>query len=137
MAHGALIAGQPRLWLERDDGTAAVMDGGELALRVRELRHKPLLAVLISCQSAGQGAEDVAAALGPQLVAAGIPAVVAMQGQLTMITAARFIPALIESLAADGRIDRAMSDARAAVRDRPGWWMPVLFTRLRAGRIWR
>jgi hypothetical protein len=30
-----------------------------------------------------------------------------------------------------------MSEARAAVRDRPDWWMPVLFTRLRAGRIWR
>ena len=137
VAHGALIEGQPRLWLEREDGTADVVDGRDLALRVRELRHKPLVAVLISCQSAGHDAEDVAAALGPQVVAAGIPAVVAMQGHLTMTTAARFTPALFASLSTDGRIDRAMSEARAAVRDRPDWWMPVLFTRLREGRMWR
>ena len=137
VAHGALIEGQPRLWLEREDGTADVVDGRDLALRVRELRHKPLVAVLISCQSASHDAEDVAAALGPQVVAAGIPAVVAMQGHLTMTTAARFTPALFASLSTDGRIDRAMSEARAAVRDRPDWWMPVLFTRLREGRMWR
>jgi len=136
-AHGAMVAGQPRLWLEREDGTADVVDGGDLALRVRELRHKPLLAVLISCQSAGHGAEEVAAALGPQLVAAGIPAVVAMQGQITMQTAAIFTPALFAALRTDGRIDRAISEARAAVRDRPDGWMPVLFTRLRDGRIWQ
>ena len=122
-AHGAMSAGQPRLWLEREDGTADVVDGGDLALRVRELRHKPLLAVLISCQSAGHGAEEVAAALGPQLVAAGIPAVVAMQGQITMQTAAR------ASLMA--------RSIRPSVRDRPDGWMPVLFTRLRDGRIWQ
>jgi len=136
-AHGAMIAGQPRLWLEREDGTADVVDGGDLALRVRELGRKPLLAVLISCQSAGQGAEEVAAALGPQLVAAGIPAVVAMQGQITMQTVAIFTPALFAALRTDGRIDRAISEARAAVRDRPDGWMPVLFTRLRDGRIWQ
>ena len=28
-----------------------------------------------------------------------------------------------------------MAVARGAVRDRPDWWMPVLFMRLKSGRI--
>jgi hypothetical protein len=137
VAHGALVDGAPQLWLERDDGTAAVVDGADLVLRIGELALRPLLVVLVSCQSAGRGAEDVAAALGPRLVAAGVPAVLAMQGQISMATAATFTPALFAALRVDGRIDRAVTEARAAVRDRPDWWMPVLFTRLREGRIWR
>jgi hypothetical protein len=136
VAHGALVDGAPRLWLEQDDGTAAVIDGAELAQRIGELALRPLLVVLVSCQSAGRGAEDVAAALGPQLVAAGVPAVLAMQGQISMATAATFTPALFDALRTDGRIDRAVTEARAVVRDRPDWWMPVLFTRLRTGQIW-
>jgi hypothetical protein len=30
-----------------------------------------------------------------------------------------------------------VTEARSAVRDRQDWWMPVLFTRLREGRIWQ
>jgi len=136
VAHGAMVDGKPRLWLERDDGRAAVVDGTELALRIGELRQRPLVAVLVCCQSAGRGAEDVAAALGPRLVEAGVPAVVAMQGNLSMETAAAFTPALFKALKADGRIDRAVTQARATVRDHHDWWVPVLFTRLREGRIW-
>jgi hypothetical protein len=134
LAHGAMVDGSPRLWLERDDVTAAVVDGAELVMRIGELGLRPLLVVLVSCQSAGRGGEDVAAALGPRLIAAGV---LAMQGQISMATAATFTPALFAALRKDGRIDRAVTEARAVARDRPDWWMPVLFTRLREGRIWR
>lgn len=137
VAHGAMVEGRPYLWLERDDGRAHVVSGDELALRIGELQRRPLLAVLLSCQSAGRGAEEVAVALGPRLVAAGVPAVVAMQGNLSVETAATFAPALFRALRADGQIDRAVTEARAAVRDRPDWWAPVLFSRLRDGRIWQ
>lgn len=136
VAHGAMVKGKPRLWLERDDGRAAVVDGAELALRIGELRRRPLLAVLVCCQSAGRGAEEVAMALGPRLVEAGVPAVVAMQDNLSMEAAAAFTPALFKALKADGRIDRAVTEAQAAVRDRHDWCVPVLFTRLREGKIW-
>lgn len=136
VAHDALVDGSPRLWLERDDGTAAVVDGGKLALRIGELARRPLLVVLLSCQSAGRRAEDVAAALGPRLIATGVSAVIAMQGQLAMETAAIFTPTLFAALHKDGRIDRAVTEARAAVREHQDWWMPVLFTRLREGKIW-
>jgi hypothetical protein len=59
-----------------------------------------------------------------------------MQGDITMETVAQFMPAFFQELARDGQIDRAMAVARGAVRERPDSWIPVLFLRLRGGRIW-
>jgi hypothetical protein len=98
--------------------------------------------ILASCQSAGSGAEartddaGALAALGPKLAEAGIPAVLAMQGNVSMETVARFMPVFFQELQRDGQIDRAMAVARGAVRERPDWWMPVLFMRLKSGRLW-
>jgi hypothetical protein len=78
----------------------------------------------------------VLAALGPRLAEAGVPAVVAMQGDISMTTAAAFTTAFFASLDEDGIVDRAMAVARAAVRDRPDWWAPTLFMRLKSGRLW-
>ena len=36
----------------------------------------------------------------------------------------------------NGEIDRAASVARGTVRDAPDHWMPVLFSRLKSGRLW-
>ena len=58
-----------------------------------------------------------------------------MQGNVTMKTAAAFMPVFFQELRRDGQVDRAASVARGAVRDRPDWWMPVLFMRLKSGRI--
>ena len=68
----------------------------------------------------------------------GIPAVVAMQGNVSKQTVDAFMPRFFEELQRDGQIDRAMTVARAAVCDlnRPDWWMPVLFLALKSGRIW-
>jgi hypothetical protein len=142
VAHGALIQGEPRLWLEGETGQVAVTAGSELVDRLKELHRRPRLVVLASCQSAGAGEEASAddggalAALGPRLAEAGIPAVVAMQGRVTMATVARFLPVFFKELRRDGQIDRAMAVARGAVRDRSDHWMPVLFLRLSSGRIW-
>jgi hypothetical protein len=53
-----------------------------------------------------------------------------------METSARFMPCFLQELMQSGQVDRAMSIARGAVRDRPDWWAPVLFMRLRSGRVW-
>jgi hypothetical protein len=53
-----------------------------------------------------------------------------------METVAGFTPVFFRELARDGQIDRALAVARGAVRERPDSWMPALFMRLRAGRIW-
>ena len=139
VCHGAFIGNDPVLYLEDDAGNVAVLQGTELATRLSELKQRPRLVVLASCESAGTGAsgdEGVLAALGPRLAEAGIPAVVAMQGSVTMQTVGAFLPVFFHELQEDGQLDRAMAVARGAVRTRPDWWMPVLFMSLKRGRIW-
>ena len=141
VCHGALIEGEPRLCLEDESGKAAIVPGTDLVTRLSELKQRPRLIVLASCQSAGIGTdaqstdEGLLAALGPRLAQAGIPAVIAMQGNVSMRTVGTFMPVFFRELQVDGRIDRAVAVARGAVRDFDDWWMPVLFTCLKRGRI--
>ena len=65
-----------------------------------------------------------------------MPAVVAMQGNISMTTAAAFTQAFFRAWTTDGLVDRATAVARAAVRERPDWWVPALFMRLKSGRLW-
>jgi hypothetical protein len=141
VCHGT-VRGEPWLWLEDEHGKAARLAGREFAARLKDLAQRPRLIVLASCRSAGgdlapAGAQPNAlAALGPLLAEAGVPAVVAMQGDISVETVARFMPAFFRELQRDGQVDRAMTVARGAARDRPDGWMPVLFMRLRDGRLW-
>lgn len=136
VCHGALIKGQPWLWLEDDSGQVARVSGSDLTTRLKELQQRPRLVVLASCQSAGDNAGEALAALGPRLAEAGVPAILAMQGKVSMETVARFMPVFFEELQRDGQIDRAIAAARGAVRDQADYWMPTLFMRLKSGRIW-
>jgi len=133
------MQGEPHLWLEDETGNVHRVPGAELVARLKELQQQPRLVVLASCQSAGTGRSDdegALAALGPRLAEAGVPAVIAMQGNVSMQTVAQFMPVFFHELRRDGQIDRAMAVARGAVRERPDWWMPVLFMRLKSGRLW-
>jgi CHAT domain-containing protein/SIR2-like protein len=142
VCHGKLIRGEPRLWFESEDGTSDRISGNDLVLRLSELRVRPRLIVLASCHSAGtadqQTDEGYMAALGPRLAESGIPAVVAMQGAVSMDTVTTFMPAFFKNLQQDGAVDTAMSVARteALTAKRPDWWMPILFMRLKSGRVW-
>lgn len=142
VGHGAQIDGGAWLWLEQEDGTTQRVSVRDLVTRFAELRNVPRLVVLASCQSAGSGddlrANDAGAlaALGPRLAAGGVPAVIAMQGNVTMRTVADMMPVFFRELQRDGYIDRAIAVARGTVRHRNDWWMPVLFMRLKSGRLW-
>ena len=143
VCHGYLIrGGDAVLLLEDAEGRAAPLSGTALVERIRDLNQVPRLIVLASCQSAGDAddrrSEDggVLAALGPRLAEAGAPAVLAMQGDVSMTTVARFMPTFLRELQRDGQVDRAVAAGRAAVRNRDDWWVPTLFMRLRSGRIW-
>jgi hypothetical protein len=46
------------------------------------------------------------------------------------------MPEFFKELQRDGQIDRAVSVARGAVRERPDAWVPALTTRLKSGRLW-
>ncbi|MBX0331191.1 CHAT domain-containing protein [Oscillochloris sp. ZM17-4] len=142
VGHGTITPkGKPVLFLEDDEGQAAPTDGVDIVTRIGELRERPRLIVLASCESAGAGAPtsadgDPLSALGPRLARAGIPAVLAMQGKVAMTTIERFMPVFFRELRKDGQVDRAVAVARGAVRDAADHWMPVLYMRLRNGQIW-
>lgn len=142
VCHGTLNNGQGFLWLENDQGQSHQVPGDELTQCIRELNITPRLVVLASCQSGGSGDESqnndggALSALGPGIALAGVPAVLAMQGNVSMITMKEFMPCFFKELQRDGQIDRAVAVARGRVRDRLDWWSPTLFLRLRSGRLW-
>ena len=86
----------PGLVLQDETGEPVVIKGEELAARIGELRHVPRLVVLASCQSAGNGSAmegtTVQASLAGRLADAGVPAVIAMQGQVSMATIQAMMP---------------------------------------------
>jgi hypothetical protein len=140
VAHGALKDGDPILWFESATGESDTRPGRDLVDRLGELPRAPRLVVLASCQSgdttARVGDGDALSALGPRMAEAGIAAVIAMQGNVSMATVERFMPVFFRQLRDDGQIDRAMAAARFEVRDRYDVASPVLFLRLTSGRIW-
>jgi hypothetical protein len=154
VAHGMLIDGsKPFIFLCDEDGKIVRTPGSNLADRMREIQQVPRLVVLASCQSSGVAEVNIRndqaddqdefqqgalSALGPRLAEAGVPAVLAMQGNITMQTVEKFMPVFFQQLQLDGQIDRAVAAARAAVsfEQRPDYWMPALFMRLTNGRIW-
>ncbi|MGE5248615.1 MAG: CHAT domain-containing protein [Bacteroidota bacterium] len=136
VAHGAFVREEPWLFLEAEDGKIARLSGQDLVGFIGDMEVKPRLIVLASCESAGKGAGRALQALGPRLADAGVPAIMAMQGTISIDTVSRFMPVFFAELQRDGRIDRAVSVARGTVRDESDFWMPVLFMRLKSGRIW-
>jgi len=138
VCHGGVKYDAPYMLLQAADGRVAPIEGRVFAERLGELSHPPLLAVLAMCESAGKDglAGD---GLAPMLAAAGIPAIVAMRGKISMETVKQIMPVFFRELAKDGQVDRAMAVARsiAVSHNRPDFWMPALYLRLRGGRIWQ
>lgn len=137
VCHGALDDEGPWLYLEDEQGKVALTPGQYLVDHLRELPMRPLLVVLASCESASDHRQaNSHAALGPSLAVAGIPAVIAMQGQIGIDTAANFIQSFFRELSNDGQIDRAVAIARGEIREYSDCWMPALYMRLREGCLW-
>ncbi len=163
VCHGRLDRkGIPRLYFQDEQGNAEVVSLSgtrperDLVRRIRDLREPPRLMVLASCESAGMGdhfdsstqqgrlsdpnstirGHSAHAALAPRLAEAGVPAIIAMQGKVSMETIEAAMPEFFSQLLHDGQIDRALAAARGKVRGRPDHWMPALYSRLKSGRIW-
>jgi hypothetical protein len=132
----------PVLYLENADREVSVVSGVRLARRFADLGRRPLprLVVLASCESAG--AQDdwtgqaVQASLAPRLARAGVPALIAMQGKISVATSGKFMQPFFAQLVQHGCIDQAVAAARSRISDEADSWMPVLFLRLKDGRLW-
>jgi len=135
IAHGTIVDDEPFLFLCDEANQTVMTPAKKLAENIARLDTPPRLIVLASCQSAGFS-DTSQASLATHLSAAGVPAVIAMQGNITMKSVRQAMPRFFEELFKDGQIDRALSVARFEVRDNQDAWMPALLLRLKSGRIW-
>ena len=89
----------------------------------------PRLFFLATPPSADAQEAQVLASLGSLLAAAGVPAVVAIQGPMDNSTLARFTTKFYSTLTQTGAIDEAVRDARRQIYEPDSWeWTsPVLY----------
>ena len=131
--------GQAALYLEKADGAWAAVKDEEIVSMFAALGTLPHLMFLVACESARRDAqaESPFVGLGPKLVQAGVPAVVAMQDLVPVEMSRLLAGEFYARLAEHGEVDRALNQARLQVfsRERIEWAIPVLFMRIRKGRL--
>jgi hypothetical protein len=98
---------------------------------------KVRMVYLSSCQTATRDSFDAFHGLAPQMVAAGIPAVIAMQDLVPVKAAGAFSTTFYRELMEHGEVDRASNAARASLLTAQisGAAIPVLFLRLRSAQL--
>ncbi|MBS1202505.1 MAG: heat repeat-containing lyase, partial [Chromatiaceae bacterium] len=143
IAHGSIRAGAAggpgttRLLLEGPDGAPDLVTDDELVSRWGAATPLPRLVYLAACESAARGdsATQAFVGLGPKLVAAGVPAVVAMQDPVPMDASSALTRRFFGSLLLHGVVDQALNEARWLLFERRSldWSIPVLYMRLEQG----
>lgn len=127
------LAGQGLLVFETEqDGTRAqLVSAGSLSREIGE-EGSIRLVVLNSCKSAQENAQDSFAGIASSLVARGIPAVVAMQYEITDAAAQAFAEEFYRAIAEGLPIESAVSEGRRAIANRVQnieWATPILYMR--------
>ncbi len=127
------------LFLEKRDGTSDRVSDEEIVERLRAVGRMSHLFFLAACESAKGSIGQAFVGLAPRLVEAGVPAVVAMQDQISILSAQKLTRQFYEQLLKHGIVDQALNEARSTLYDNPKyanyWSMPALFMRLRTGRL--
>jgi len=92
---------------------------------------------LSSCETGALSPAEAFLGLAPKLVAAGVPAVLAMQDRVAITTASEFSKVFYRELLVHGEVDKAVNAARSGTLSAklPGPSIPVLFLRLRSGLL--
>ena len=130
-------AGVGVLAFEGPDGRSQEVQADHVAMLLHD--HRTLrLAVLNSCEGARGGLHDPYAGTAQTLVRQGVPAVVAMQFEITDDAAVVFAQTLYEAIADGYPLDAATAQARMAIRNDGNpveWATPVLYLRSPDGRI--
>ena len=146
--HGAFSEqlGKAVLYVQQEDGKTRLLYDHELASMLARQGVRPRLVFLSACQSASgpsassgrSPAGDAFLGMAPKLVSVGVPAVVAMQDFVTVDSALKFSATFYERLLAHGQVDLAVNEARSGLltAQRRDAGVPVLFMRLKSGRLW-
>ncbi|MEO8394067.1 MAG: CHAT domain-containing protein [Chloroflexota bacterium] len=124
---------------EADLNKGQIISGTALS---RELAEESTvrLVVLNSCHSANRPDADVLTGISSSIVARGIPAVAAMQFNISDGAAKAFAEEFYRAIAELIPLDAAMSEARRAVSNRVGnneWATPVLYMRADDGVLFQ
>ena len=130
-------SGSGFLAFENDEGLHQLVPGDRLGVLLND--HVPLrLAVLNACEGARTSPTEPFAGVAQSLVRQGIPAVIAMQFEVTDTAATVFGHELYRSLATGSPIDRATAIARKAMlagNHDVEWATPVLYLRSTSGHL--
>lgn len=131
LCHGLSGPAGSALVMQDDAGMPVTVDATQFVDAMRGAATMPRLVVLSACESAATSVSKAFVSLAPALAAAGVDAVLAMSEPVSMDTARVFCTTFYQRLFVHGVIDRAVGEARAAVRDNLDWGVPVLFARQR------
>jgi hypothetical protein len=142
VGHGGFdaAAGEGVVALADDAGQSALLTATQLGRLLAD--HDSLrLVVLNSCLGARGSGADVFSSTASMLMRRGVPAVVAMQYEISDRAAVEFARALYEALADGMPIDAAVGEARKAISlassDTVEWGTPVLHMRAPDGVLFR
>ncbi len=142
VGHGGFdaAADEGMLALTNDDGGTALTSATDLARLLAD--HPTLrLVVLNSCLGARGSTTNVFSSTAAALVRRGVPAVVAMQYEISDLAAIEFSRSLYEAIADGLPIDAAVSEARKMVvvtaRNSVEWGTPVLHMRSPDGVLFK
>ena len=125
------------LLLEGENERGRAVSGRELGTILHDCTSLRL-AVLNACEGARSARTDPFAGVAASLVQCEIPAVIAMQFEITDAAAVVFSEGFYEALAAGFPVDAALAEARKAIfaeHNDTEWGTPVLFMRVPDGRI--
>jgi predicted ATPase len=126
------------LLLEDPSGWSREVSGDQLATILRDFTSLRL-AVLNACDGARTGVSDPFAGAAQSLVQREIPAVIAMQSEITDDAATVFAQGFYSAIATGVPVDAALAAARLAMfaerSDDVEWGAPALFMRVPDGRI--
>ena len=141
MSHGGFDpeTGGGYIQLSGENGTARPVSAVDLARLISEIPSLRLI-VLNACESAFSSTEGIFTSTAAKLVREGVPAVVAMQYEITDDAALVFASAFYGQIAQGVSVDRAMTRAREAVKMKMThgsleWATPVLFLSSEETRI--
>ncbi len=127
---------QNQVTLVKDDEFAKMLSD-QLANTDTQRDDKLRLVFLASCETATQSPAEAFRGFAPKLVAAGVPAVLAMQDLVPVDTARAFSQTFYARLLEHGYVDQAGNEARSDLQAAKlsGAAIPVLFMRLRDGQL--
>jgi hypothetical protein len=121
-----------------ENGQADALSATELN-RVLAGSQSLRLVVLNACQGAASDEKDIFSSSAATLVRGGVPAVVAMQYEITDTSATEFArtfyEALIDGLPVDTAVDEARRAISVSIPNSLEWGIPVLFMRSPDGHI--